>query len=86
MPEKGAPCCYAKSDKYWVMDPQGIVWETFRSFDTIPLFGDDAINPAGANATPSCCSKESQVSACCGPSQSTSADTVQAGGYCCGPA
>ena len=23
-PQKGASCCYAKSDKYWTLDPQGI--------------------------------------------------------------
>src|SRR5260221_6247883 len=22
-------CCYAKSDKQWIADPQGIAWETF---------------------------------------------------------
>jgi hypothetical protein len=27
--EKGVHCCYAKSDKYWVTDPQGIAWESF---------------------------------------------------------
>ena len=26
LPEKGANCCYAKSDKYWVTDPQGVAW------------------------------------------------------------
>jgi hypothetical protein len=25
--EPGASCCYAKSDKHWVTDPQGIAWE-----------------------------------------------------------
>src|SRR5271169_4694721 len=25
--QKDASCCYAKSDKYWTMDPQGIAWE-----------------------------------------------------------
>ena len=27
--ENDQPCCYAKSDKYWVTDPTGIAWETF---------------------------------------------------------
>jgi hypothetical protein len=39
--ETGATCCYAKSDKYWVTDPQGIAWETFHTLDTIPVFGTD---------------------------------------------
>lgn len=37
--ETDAACCYAKSDKYWVNDPQGIAWETFHTLDSIPVFG-----------------------------------------------
>lgn len=29
-------CCYARSDKYWVTDPQGVAWEQFHTLDTIP--------------------------------------------------
>ena len=36
--ETGANCCYAKSDKYWVTDPAGIAWESFRTLGSIPLF------------------------------------------------
>ena len=39
--ETDAACCYAKSDKYWATDPQGIAWETFHTLDTIPVFGED---------------------------------------------
>jgi hypothetical protein len=39
--EEGASCCYAKSDKYWTTDPQGIAWETFHTLDSIPVFGGD---------------------------------------------
>ena len=24
--QKNSTCCYAKSDKYWVLDPQGVAW------------------------------------------------------------
>ena len=28
--EEGATtCCYAKSEKSWIADPDGVVWETF---------------------------------------------------------
>jgi catechol 2,3-dioxygenase-like lactoylglutathione lyase family enzyme len=27
--EAGTTCCYARSDKYWAEDPQGIAWESF---------------------------------------------------------
>lgn len=29
--EQGATCCYARSDKYWAEDPQGVRWETFHT-------------------------------------------------------
>lgn len=30
-PEKSTTCCYAVSDKHWVVDPAGTPWETFRT-------------------------------------------------------
>jgi hypothetical protein len=39
--EPGAECCYAKSDKHWITDPQGVAWETFHSLGAIPVYGDD---------------------------------------------
>ena len=53
-PQKGAACCYAKSDKYWTVDPQGIAWESFHTLDSIPVFGDDS-RPKAAAAKASCC-------------------------------
>lgn len=41
LPQKGAACCYAKSDKYWTLDPQGIAWESFHTLDSIPVYGAD---------------------------------------------
>jgi catechol-2,3-dioxygenase len=42
LPQKGASCCYAKSDKYWTLDPQGIAWESFHSLGTVPVYGADS--------------------------------------------
>jgi catechol 2,3-dioxygenase-like lactoylglutathione lyase family enzyme len=39
--ENEQPCCYARSDKYWVTDPTGIAWETFHTLGTIPVYGED---------------------------------------------
>lgn len=39
-------CCYAKSDKYWSIDPQGIAWETFHTLDSIPTFNEQDEEPA----------------------------------------
>lgn len=35
----GAACCYARSDKYWSVDPQGIAWEAYRTLGEAPTFG-----------------------------------------------
>ena len=45
-------CCYARSDKYWVTDPQGIAWEQFHTLDSIPVFAEAKPAAAGAAA---CC-------------------------------
>lgn len=39
--EKGAHCCYAKSDKYWLSGPGGESWELFRTFGVADKYGDD---------------------------------------------
>ena len=51
--EAGADCCYAKSDKYWVQDPSGIAWESFRTLDSIPVYGEDT--PAAPKEAASAC-------------------------------
>jgi catechol 2,3-dioxygenase-like lactoylglutathione lyase family enzyme len=33
-------CCYAKSEKSWIADPQGISWETFLTFGESTAYGD----------------------------------------------
>jgi catechol 2,3-dioxygenase-like lactoylglutathione lyase family enzyme len=65
--QANADCCYARSDKYWTTDPQGIAWETFHTLDTIPVYGD-----TNRNQTRPCCdaapiaeSAASKTSPCC---------------------
>ena len=59
--QRDAACCYARSDKYWTKDPQGIAWESFHSLDTIPTFsgGDEAAAASG------CCVPEIPTEGCC---------------------
>ena len=33
-------CCYAKSEKSWISDPDGIVWETFYTDGEATNYGD----------------------------------------------
>ncbi len=57
MAQKNASCCYAKSDKYWTLDPQGIAWESFHTLDAIPVFGADTASMP-----------QERKAACCAPS------------------
>ena len=45
-------CCYARSDKHWIVDPQGIAWEHFHSLGSIPVFSE--AQPKQQDA-PACC-------------------------------
>lgn len=53
MDEGETTCCYARSDKYWVTDPQGVAWEQFQTLDSIAVFSQKAA--AKLNAEPSAC-------------------------------
>ncbi len=60
MAQEGTTCCYAKSDKYWTIDPQGIAWESFHTLESATIYGDrtEAEQLAGSCCTPNmsnCC-------------------------------
>jgi catechol 2,3-dioxygenase-like lactoylglutathione lyase family enzyme len=40
--QSGAQCCYAASNKYWVRDPQEVIWENYHTMEQIEVFGGDA--------------------------------------------
>lgn len=71
--EEGATtCCYAKSEKHWVTDPQGIAWEHFQTLASIPVFSEsEQVAPAA------------QTSACCVPRGKPVGIPVKAGSSCC---
>jgi hypothetical protein len=37
--EQGVTCCYSRSDKQWVADPQGVPWETFFTHGAATVYG-----------------------------------------------
>ena len=49
-------CCYARSEKHWITDPQGVAWEHFHTLGDIPVFSEAAQPATGA--------------ACCAPARS----------------
>lgn len=61
--EGSSTCCYAKSEKAWIVDPQGIAWETFLTTGQATTYGDD--NEV-SNAVPL-----HKQTACCAPAVET---------------
>jgi catechol 2,3-dioxygenase-like lactoylglutathione lyase family enzyme len=37
--QKHANCCYAQSQKHWLLDPQQVPWEIFHTFDKLEEYG-----------------------------------------------
>ena len=69
--EPGASCCYARSDKHWVADPQGIAWEGYRTLGEIAYFDGEAETATSAG---SCCAPtQAGASACCGATEAATA-------------
>ena len=76
--EGNTTCCYARSEKHWVTDPQGIAWEHFRTLGGIPVFNEAApSSAAGACCTPAAAAPAPAAprAACCGPATATTAKT-----------
>jgi catechol 2,3-dioxygenase-like lactoylglutathione lyase family enzyme len=66
--EDGATtCCYAKSEKSWIADPQGIQWETFLTTGESTVYGGEHTSAAAP-------------SACCEPTSVTPSKPIQ---KCC---
>lgn len=87
--EGATTCCYARSEKHWVTDPQGIAWEHYRTLGDIPVFREAA---QGASPGACCAPAESAVAAaCCAPAEAAPAAACcspdgGSGGTCCTPA
>jgi catechol 2,3-dioxygenase-like lactoylglutathione lyase family enzyme len=61
--EEGATtCCYAKSEKSWVTDPDGVIWEAFHTTGEATVYGDSSAFDAIAAASPAAAPGK-----CCGP-------------------
>jgi lactoylglutathione lyase len=41
-------CCYARSSKHWITDPQGVAWEHFHTLGDIPVFREPRAPGSGA--------------------------------------
>jgi len=63
-----AACCYARSNKAWAEDPDGVSWETFHTTGPLAGFGADTAAKAVAKAPAEagCCGGGAGKSSCCG--------------------
>ncbi len=61
--EGSTTCCYAKSEKSWIFDPQGLPWETFLTHGESSVYGTDTIQ--GEESNSSCCEAKQSDQACC---------------------
>jgi catechol 2,3-dioxygenase-like lactoylglutathione lyase family enzyme len=48
-------CCYAKSEKSWISDPDGIVWEAFFTNGEATTYGDSPARDTLTGSETNCC-------------------------------
>ena len=48
-------CCYAKSEKSWISDPDGIIWEAFFTNGKATYYGDSPSLDTLAGSESKCC-------------------------------
>ncbi len=72
VPEQGAVCCYARSDKLWTHDPQGTRWESFRTIGEATTYHGHEAACAAADAN-------------CGPGTGSIKPNMEREASCCSP-
>ncbi len=60
-----AACCYAKSKKYWVQDPQDVIWENYHTMDQIEVFGGDSFTGGVGCCEPTFSKNDTCSTGCC---------------------
>ena len=61
--EKDVRCCYARGNKYWYTDPQGVAWETYHTLEQVEFFSAEGSDQETSKAI--------SASSCCSPSTAT---------------
>ncbi len=88
--ETEVECCYAKGNKYWVLDPQGLAWENFQTLGEVPIFGNDT-SMRRSDGEPCCIplhnrkssAAEASDAPCCVPAASHDTAQPRKPGACC---
>ncbi|SLN56088.1 ArsI/CadI family heavy metal resistance metalloenzyme [Oceanibacterium hippocampi] len=76
-------CCYAKSAKNWIFDPEGVAWETFHTTGESAVYGSDLDLAESESA---CCADAPEAGAAkagsCGAQAAAGAAGSQSGACC----
>jgi len=73
--EQGTTCCYARSDKFWSEDPQGLRWESFRSVGgAATYYAPEHAQDVGACCGPATRAEPAPGAPCSGPRPAVSSD------------
>jgi hypothetical protein len=73
---KATTCCYAKSDKQWIADPQGVPWETFFTYGEATVYGEGSLAKLR---------EATDRAVCCEPSFEKTTPEPAAAEACCAP-
>jgi catechol 2,3-dioxygenase-like lactoylglutathione lyase family enzyme len=77
--EGDTTCCYARSEKHWITDPQGIAWEHFHTLEDIPVFGRGAPAASALPSAPAAAAGSAARTACCAPASARTPARLAAG-------
>jgi hypothetical protein len=65
--EGATTCCYAKSEKSWIADPDGVVWETFFTSGDATVYGASPVLSEVEGPTLTAESLNAANDTCCAP-------------------
>jgi len=77
--EDESTCCYAKQDKVWAIEPQGLRWEWYRVLEDSESFGEDRLARANGEHPETEPAETDRADPCCG----TGRDATEAVTGCC---
>ena len=59
-------CCYAKSEKSWVQDPNGLAWEAYHTMEDVQIFSENSqTSEPDSQKTDACCTPSPEKQGCC---------------------
>ena len=73
---KNTTCCYARSDKQWIADPQGVPWETFLTHGEATVYGEGSLAKLR---------EMTDRAVCCEPTFAAAAPATAGADACCAP-